>query len=327
MIVGRLGLGSNSFVVELASNDGYLLQHFLPKGIPVLGIDPAANVAEAARKRGVPTLADFFGTELAERLIAEGPQADLVIGNNVLAQVPDLNDFVRGVAVLLAPNGTATFEVPHLLHLLERVEYDTIYHEHYCYFSLDTLRAIFAEHGLALIDVEELESHGGSVRAYFAPADAGRPVSNAVVDLLAREKAAGLSTATPYDRFADAAKTSKHELLDLLVRLRREGKQVVGYGAPGKGNTLLNYCGIRQDFLDYTVDRNPYKQGTYTPGTRIPVYAPEKIAETKPDVILILPWNLAREISNQLAYTAEWGARLAVPIPTATLFAPGAEPA
>jgi hypothetical protein len=245
----------------------------------------------------------------------------------VLAQVPDLNDFVRGVAILLAPNGTATFEVPHLLHLLERVEYDTIYHEHFCYFSLNTLRAIFAEHGLTLVDVDELESHGGSLRAYFAPAETGRAASDAVAEVLAREDAAGLSTPASYDRFSEAVRASKHELLDLLVGLHRAGKQVVGYGAPGKGNTLLNYCGIRQDFLDYTVDRNPYKQGTYTPGTRIPVYSPEKIAETRPDVILILPWNLAREISEQLAYTAEWGARLAVPIPTATLFAPGAEPA
>jgi SAM-dependent methyltransferase len=326
MIVDRLGLGSKSFVVELASNDGYLLQHFLPKGIPVLGIDPAANVADAARERGVPTITDFFGSELAERLVAEGPRADLVIGNNVLAQVPDLNDFVGGVATLLAPDGIATFEVPHLLHLLERVEYDTIYHEHFCYFSLSTLRAVFAAQGLALVDVDELESHGGSLRAYFAPAAAGRLPTDAVADVLEREEAAGLLTPAPYDRFSEAVRASKHALLDLLVGLRRDGKQVVGYGAPGKGNTLLNYCGIRQDFLDYTVDRNPYKQGTFTPGTRIPVYAPEKIRETRPDVILILPWNLAREISDQLAYTAEWGAQLAVPIPTATLFAPGAAP-
>jgi hypothetical protein len=327
MIVERLGLGADSFVVELASNDGYLLQHFLPRGIPVLGIDPAANVAEAARARGVRTLTEFFGIELAERLVTDGPRADLIVGNNVLAQVPDLNDFVRGVALLLAPNGTATFEAPHLLHLLERVEYDTIYHEHFSYFSLYTLQTIFAAHGLALIDVEELESHGGSLRTFFAHADAGHTPTAAVAEVLAREEAAGLRTLEPYGRFGEAVRESKRALLDLLVGLRRDGKQVVGYGAPGKGNTLLNYCGIRQDFLDYTVDRNPYKQGTYTPGTRIPIYAPEMIAETRPDVILILPWNLAREISGQLAYAAEWGARLAVPIPTAITFAPGAVPA
>jgi SAM-dependent methyltransferase len=326
MIIDRLGLGANSLVVELASNDGYLLQHFVPRGIPVLGIDPAANVAEAARGRGVPTLTDFFGHELAERLVAEGTRADLVIGNNVLAQVPDLNDFVRGTALLLAPGGTATFEVPHLLHLLERVEYDTIYHEHFSYFSLYTLQAIFAEHGLTLVDVEELESHGGSLRAFFVHAETEGVPTRAVRDVLAREEAAGLRTVGPYERFGEAVRESKRALLDLLVELRRDGKHVVGYGAPGKGNTLLNYCGIRDDFLDYTVDRNPYKQGAYTPGTRVPIHAPEKIAETRPDVILILPWNLAREISNQLAYTAAWGAMLAVPIPTATMFAPGARP-
>jgi SAM-dependent methyltransferase len=326
MIVERLGLGPDTFVVELASNDGYLLQHFLPRGIPVLGIEPAANVADAARARGVPTLTEFFGVELAERLVADGPRADLVVGNNVLAQVPDLNDFVRGVASLLAPGGTATFEAPHLLHLLERVEYDTIYHEHFSYFSLHTLQVIFAEHGLTLVDVQELESHGGSLRTFFVHAGAGQAPSSAVTEVLAREEAAGLRTLVPYERYREAVRESKRALLELLVELRRAGKQVVGYGAPGKGNTLLNYCGIREDFLDYTVDRNPYKQGTYTPGTRIPIHAPEKIAETRPNVILILPWNLAREISDQLAFTAEWGAQLVVPIPTATTFASGAVP-
>ena len=325
-ITGRLGLDESSFVVELASNDGYLLQHFLPKGIPVLGIDPAANVAEAALERGVPTLTEFFTLQLAEQLAAEGRQANLVVGNNVLAQIPDINDFVAGVKALLAPGGIATFEVPHIERLLERTEYDTIYHEHFSYFSLRTLAEIFAAHGLALIDVEELETHGGSVRAFFGHAAEEVGASAAVVRVLAGEEAAGLQTPEPYLRFAENVCESKRALLELLVGLRREGRQVIGYGAPGKGNTLLNYCGIGTDFLDYTVDRNPYKQGCYTPGRRIPIHPPERIAETKPDVIMILPWNLAPEISTQLAGTAAWGAQLMVPVPSATLFAPGELP-
>jgi hypothetical protein len=322
-MVERLGLGADSFVVELASNDGYLLQHFLPLGIPVLGIEPAANIAASAEERGVPTLVEFFGTDLAARLVSERGHADLVAGNNVLAQIPDLNDFVAGVALLLSPEGTATFEVPHLLRLLEHDEFDTIYHEHFSYFSLAALQAIFGAHGLVLVDVEELESHGGSIRSFFR--HSGAP-SAAVERVLAAEDAAGLRTAEPYAAFAERVRESKRALLELLTGLRREGKHVVGYGAPGKGNTLLNYCGIRTDLLDYTVDRNPYKQGCFTPGTRIPIYAPAMIDETKPDTILILPWNLAREISTQLAPTAAWRAHLAVPIPRARLFAPGATP-
>jgi hypothetical protein len=233
---------------------------------------------------------------------------------------------VAGVKTLLAPGGTATFEVPHLLRLLERVEYDTIYHEHFSYFSLSALREIFGAHGLELVDVEELPSHGGSIRSFFAHAGGAAPVSAAVAELIAREDAAGMRTPAPYERFAEEAKESKRALLGLLSGLRREGKHVVGYGAPGKGNTLLNYCGIRTDFLDYTVDRNPYKQGTYTPGTRIPIHAPEVIAETRPDVIVILPWNLAREISEQLSYTRDWNATLVVPIPQPVAFAPGDAP-
>jgi SAM-dependent methyltransferase len=317
MISDRLSLTSDSLVVELASNDGYLLQHFLPKGIPVLGIDPAANVAEAAEERGVPTLVEFFGTELAEQLVRERGHADLVLGNNVLAQVPDLNDFVRGVAILLAPNGTATFEFPHLARLLEQLQYDTIYHEHFSYFSLTSIITAFRRQGLAIVDVEELPSHGGSLRVYAAQASAGVTRSPAVDELEAREEAEGLRDPARYRRFAEDVEESKRALLELLITLRREGKQVVGYGAPGKGNTLLNYCGIRTDFLEYTVDRNPYKHGRFTPGTHIPIYPPERIDETRPDAILILPWNLAREISEQLSYTKEWGAQLIVPIPTA----------
>ncbi len=325
-ITGRLGLGPESLVVEIASNDGYLLQHFLPLGIPILGIEPAVNVAEAAVARGVPTLTEFFGRSLAERLVSDRGQADLVLGANVLAQVPDINDFVAGVQVLLAAGGTATFEFPHLARLLEHLEYDTIYHEHFSYFSLSTIRELFEKHGLSLADVDELSSHGGSLRTYFRHAAEAPPVAAAVSRVLAQEDVEGLCDAATYARFAEGVKESKRALLDLLIGLRRSGKHVIGYGAPGKGNTLLNYCGIRTDLLDYTVDRNPYKQGTYTPGTRIPIHPPERIDETHPDVIVILPWNLAREISSQLAHTAAWGAKLVVPIPTATLFEPGTVP-
>ena len=319
MISDRLSLGADSLVVELASNDGYLLQHFLPKGVPVLGIDPAANVARAAENRGVPTLVEFFGAELAERLVRERGHADLVLGNNVLAQVPDLNDFVAGVATLLAPSGTATFEFPHLARLLEGLQYDTIYHEHFGYFSLTTIQRIFAAHGLSVVDVEELASHGGSLRVYAERAANGSEAAPAVADLISREEGEGLLDPERYRRFARDVEESKRALLDMLIELRRSGKHVVGYGAPGKGNTLLNYCGIRTDLLAYTVDRNPYKHGRVTPGTQIPIEPPERIAETRPDAIVILPWNLAKEIASQLAYTNDWGAELIVPIPTATV--------
>jgi C-methyltransferase C-terminal domain/Putative zinc binding domain/Methyltransferase domain len=325
-MVQRCDLGSESMVVELASNDGYLLQHFLPLGIPVLGIDPAKNVAESAEARGVPTLTEFFGVSLAERLVSQGTRASVIHGANVLAQVPDLNDFVAGVKVLLAPGGTVTFEFPHLAELIRHLEYDTIYHEHFSYFSLFSIREVFAAQGLTLVDVEPLASHGGSLRAFFGHADEEPGVSDAVRSILGKEDADGLRDPASYERFAAAVEDSKRALLELLFAFRREGKQLVGYGAPGKGNTLLNYCGIRTDLLDYTVDRNPYKQGKHTPGTHIPIHAPERIAETKPDVIVILPWNLAREISGQLAYTAEWGAKLVVPIPRARVFEPGSSP-
>ena len=323
----RLSLGRESLVVELASNDGYLLQHFLPKGIPVLGVEPARNVAEAAVARGVPTITEFFGADLGRQLAARRGRADLVLGNNVLAQVPDVNDFVAGVAALLAEDGTATFEFPHLAKLIEHLEYDTIYHEHFSYFSLHSIRSIFGAQGLELVDVQELPSHGGSLRVFLRPRAAGAVPAPSVDDLLAREDEQGIRDPAAYARFADGVRESKRALLDLLIELRRDGKQVVGYGAPGKGNTLLNYCGIRTDFLEYTVDRNPYKQGKYTPGTQIPIFPPERIAETRPDAILLLPWNLAREISEQLEYTGEWGASLIVPIPVATVFEPGRLPA
>jgi C-methyltransferase C-terminal domain/Putative zinc binding domain/Methyltransferase domain len=299
MIRARLELGETDLVVELASNDGYLLQHFVGTGVPILGIDPAANVAAAAEERGVPTLVEFFGRETAQRLAAEGRRASLVVGNNVLAQVPDLNDFVAGVNIVLRDEGTATFEFPHLLQLLDGLQYDTIYHEHFSYFSLGTIREILRAHGLDVYDVEELWTHGGSLRVYAQKSGGPRPTSDQVVGLLADEER------------------------DLLISRRRDGKQVVGYGAPGKGNTLLNYCGIRTDFLDYTVDRNPYKHGLFTPGTHIPIHPVEQIAETRPDYLLVLPWNLIDEISSQLAYVGEWGGKLIVPIPLATVIEPG----
>jgi SAM-dependent methyltransferase len=311
----RLELGETSLVVELASNDGYLLQHFLASGIPVLGIDPARNVAQAARERGVETLVDFFGTRLAEQLVADGRRADLLVANNVLAHVPDLNDFVYGIAILLSDNGVASIEVPHIVRLIEGLQFDTIYHEHYSYFSFGTLVRLFDRHGLQVFDVEELPTHGGSLRVFVRRPD-GEPFP-AVGELLAREEAQGYASLSAYEGFGERVAETKRRLLALLIDLRRSGSQIVGYGAPGKGNTLLNYCGIRTDFLEYTVDRNPGKHGKFLPGTRIPVYPPEKIAETRPDYIMILPWNLKREISAQLEYVREWGARLIVPIPAA----------
>jgi C-methyltransferase C-terminal domain/Putative zinc binding domain/Methyltransferase domain len=319
MITARLGLGPDDLVVELASNDGYLLQHFVGTDIPILGIDPAANVAATAEARGVPTLVDFFGRAVATRLASEGSRASLVLGNNVLAQVPDLNDFVAGVAILLRDEGTATFEFPHLLRLLEGLQYDTIYHEHFSYFSLATIVDVFAAHGLVVYDVEELPTHGGSLRVYGQHIGGPRTSEDAVFELLTREEAFGLRSPDRFRRFAEDVKESKRALLELLIDLRRAGSQVVGYGAPGKGNTLLNYCGIRTDLIDYTVDRNPYKHGLFTPGTHIPIHPPERIAETRPDYVLVLPWNIADEISRQLSYVHDWGGKLIVPVPQATV--------
>jgi hypothetical protein len=316
----RLGLGPEDLVVEIASNDGYLLQHFVGTGIPILGIDPAANVAGAAEDRGVPTLVAFFGRETAEQLVAARKRASLIVANNVLAQVPDLNDFLAGVKMLLRDAGTATFEFPHLLHLIDGLQYDTIYHEHFSYFSFATISEILQVHRLEVYDIEELRTHGGSLRVYAQHVRGPHATTDAVPELLAREEREGLRSPERYAQFAEDVKESKRALLDLLIRLRRERKQVVGYGAPGKGNTLLNYCGIRTDLLDYTVDRNPYKHGLYTPGTHIPIFAPEKIAETRPDYVVVLPWNLIDEIAPQLAYITEWGGQLVVPIPYATVY-------
>jgi hypothetical protein len=314
-MIDRFGLGGDSLVVELASNDGYLLQHFVHRAVPALGIDPAANVAEAASARGVETIVDFFDSELARRLAAEGRQADLVVANNVLAQVPALNDFVAGIELILSREGVATIEVPHLARLIEGLQFDTIYHEHYSYFSLTTLERLFARHGLEVFDVDALPSHGGSLRVYVQRRGGVHGTGESVARVRADEHAAGYDSVEGYAGFKRGVVEIKWRLLDLLIELRRNGKHVVGYGAPGKGNTLLNYCGIRTDLLDYTVDRNPYKHGRFLPGTHIPIYPPERIAETKPDYVLILPWNLKKEIATQLSHVREWGGRLAVPIP------------
>jgi hypothetical protein len=281
-------------------------------------VEPAHNVAAAAEARGVPTLTEFFGRALAERLVRERGHADLVIGNNVLAQVPDLNDFVAGIATLLAPEGVATLEFPHVVRLVEGVQFDTIYHEHFSYFSLTTVSLIAQAHGLTVVDVEELSTHGGSLRVFLARADGNPIVAPAVDALLARERDGGYASLEGYGGFEERVREAKRSLLTFLIGCRRSGLSVAGYGAPGKGNTLLNYCGIRTDLLDYTVDRNPYKHGRFTPGTRIPIHDPARLAETRPAVILILPWNLRAEIARQLEYTREWGARLVVPIPMTT---------
>jgi SAM-dependent methyltransferase len=318
MISERLALGAQSLAVELASNDGYLLQYFVKKGIPVLGVEPAANVAKVAEGKGVPTLVQFFGSATAQEMAAGGKAADLVIGNNVLAQVPKLNDFIAGIRIVLKPGGVATLEFPHLQRLMEGNQYDTIYHEHFSYFSLLSVEKIFATHGLILFDIDEIPTHGGSLRIYLRhAADNAKRVTSAVTDLRDRELAAGLDRMQRYAAFSEQVKESKRALLELLIRLQRNGKRVVGYGAPGKGNTLLNYCGIRTDFIEFTVDRNPYKHGRFLPGTHIPIYPVERIRERRPDYILILPWNLKNEIVAQLNYVREWGAKFIVPIPLA----------
>ena len=312
----RFGLDSGSRVVELASNDGYLLQHFVARGVPVLGVEPCGGVADAAIAKGIPTVKAFFGVDLAKRLVAEYGRADLVLGNNVLAHVPGLNDFVAGMRELLAPAGFITMEFPHLMRLMEMNQFDTIYHEHFSYFSFVAVCRLFAHHGLSVFDVEELPTHGGSLRIYARhAADESKATTPAVDDLLERERAAGFFDLEHYRGFESRVHRTKRELLKFLVAAKEAGKRVVGYGAPAKGNTLLNYCGVRGDFIDYTVDRAPSKQGTLLPGTRIPVHAPERIFETKPDYVLILPWNIREEIMANMAAVRDWGGRFVVPIP------------
>lgn len=322
MIIARLALGGHSKVVEIASNDGYLLKNFVAKHISVLGIEPAANVAEVARQRGVPTTVVFFGEKTAREVVSERGAADLIIGNNVLAHVPDLNDFVAGLKVLLAPSGVITMEFPHLMRLMEENQFDTIYHEHFSYFSFLAVERVFAHHGLRLFDVEELSTHGGSLRIYACHRDdQKKPLGPRASELKRCEEAAGFGRLPHYLSFRPKVEATKRRLLSFLIDARERGKSVVGYGAPAKGNTLLNYCGIRTDLVDYTVDRSPHKQGQFLPGVHIPIYAPERFRETKPDYVLILPWNLREEIMGQMAFIREWGGQFVVPIPEVTVYA------
>jgi 2-polyprenyl-3-methyl-5-hydroxy-6-metoxy-1,4-benzoquinol methylase len=307
--------------MEVASNDGYLLQYFKAKGIPVLGIEPARNVAKVALEKGIPTVISFFGQRLARELASGGNRADLLLGNNVLAHVPDINDFVAGLKVLLQPQGVITMEFPHLVRLIEENQFDTIYHEHFSYLSFTTVEQIFAAHKLAIFDVEQLASHGGSLRIYASHAeDNSKSISSSATALKTQEAAWGIASLNPYRAFGKKVEATKRKILEFLIEARGAGKSMAGYGAPGKGNTLLNYCGIRTDFLEYTVDRSPYKQGKYTPGTRIPIFPPEHIRETKPDFLFILPWNLKDEVIAQNAFIREWSGRFVVPIPEVQLY-------
>jgi hypothetical protein len=316
-MVDRFNLGQRSQVVEVASNDGYLLQYFVARGIPALGIEPAGNVAAKAVANGIPTDVAFFGVETARRLASKGRCADLLVGNNVLAHVPDINDFVAGIKILLAPGGIVTMEFPHLLRLIAGNQFDTIYHEHFSYFSLLTVERIFAAHGLRLFDVEELATHGGSIRIIACHHEQVRPSTGRVESLKTAETQFGLNDLDVYRSFDSRVRTVKRQLLSFLIEAKQAGKSIVAYGAPAKGNTLLNYCGIRTDFVDFTVDRSPHKQGRYLPGTRIPVRHPDELRTARPDYVLILPWNLCDEIVEQVGYIQEWGGRFVVPIPEA----------
>lgn len=316
LMVGRFGFNSHSQVIEIASNDGYLLQYFKERGIPVLGIEPAKNVAKAAQIKGIPTIDKFFGVQTAQELAAEGKYADLLLGNNVLAHVPDTNDFVKGMKIILKPGGVITMEFPHLMRLMDENQFDTIYHEHFSYFSLITVDKIFASHGLILFDVDELPTHGGSLRIYARHTDdISKPIGKKIIELKNREESLGFTHLEHYFSFSEKLKETKRKILTFLIEAKRNGKSIVGYGAPAKGNTLLNYCGIRTDFIDYTVDLSPHKQGHYLPGTHIPIYDPDKIRDTKPDYVVILPWNLKNEIMGQMAYIREWGGKFVVFIP------------
>jgi SAM-dependent methyltransferase len=314
-MVERLRLNSGSLVTEVASNDGYLLQHFAAAGIPVLGVEPAANVAEGARAKGIPTEVQFLGADTGREIAGRHGRADLVAANNVFAHVPDIRGFAAGLRALVKDEGTVTLEFPHLMRLIGRRQYDTIYHEHFSYLSLLTSSRALAGAGLRVVHVAELETHGGSLRVYARPDESAGEPTEQVKAVLTAEEAAGLHTVTGHQDFAPAVLKIKSDLLEFLLAAAREGKSVAGYGAPGKGNTLLNHCGIRSDLLSYTVDRSPVKQGKFLPGTHIPIYAPERLAQTKPDYIVVLPWNLREEISRQLSYVGSWGGKLVFPIP------------
>jgi len=316
LMIERYKLDQKSQVVELASNDGYLLQYFVQKGIPALGIEPAKNVAQVAIEKGISTITEFFGVELAQKMAKDGTKADLLLGNNVLAQVPDINDFVAGMKITLKPGGVITMEFPHLIRLIQENQFDTIYHEHFSYFSFLVVEGIFAAHGITLFDLEELNTHGGSIRIYGRHAeDESKPVSGKLLEMKNRELAAGYDKMEVYAAFADRVVETKRKLLKILIKAKEQKKRIVGYGAPGKGNTLLNYCGIRNDFLEYTVDRNPYKHGRFTPGTHIEIFPPDRIWEDRPDYLFVLPWNLKEEIIKQMSFIKEWGGVFIVPIP------------
>lgn len=311
----RLQLDASKQVIEIASNDGYLLQFFKENKIPVLGIEPAANVAKVAEEKGIESLVKFFGSGLAQELKDRNIQADLLIGNNVLAHVPDLNDFVKGLKILLKDDGVITMEFPHLLRLMESYQFDTIYHEHFSYFSLLTVEKVFKAQGLTIFDVDELKTHGGSLRIYAAHENAQKLVSQSVLDLKERERLLSFDDLGGYGQFYVDVQQLKSDLLSFFLSAKKQGKKIVGYGAPAKGNTLLNFCGIRSQLLEFTVDRNPHKQGHFLPGTHIPIYAVEEIARAKPDYLFVLPWNLKEEIMNQMAFIREWGGKFVIPIP------------
>ena len=317
----RFSLGEQSFVAEVASNDGYLLQYFVRLGVPVLGIEPAANVAQAAVEKGVPTLVRFFGIQVAKELAAEGRTADLVVGNNVLAQVPDLNDFVEGLKILLKPEGVLTLEFPHLLRLIELNEFDTIYHEHFSYFSMISTIKIMEAHGLRVFDIEELKSHGGSLRVYACRASSqAHALAANLQKVITDEINAKLDRIEGYESFARQVKETKLDLVEFLLTAAKQGKRVAGYGAPGKSATLIHYCGIGKDLIEYTVDRSPYKQGRFLPGSHIPIFHPDRIRQTKPNYVVILPWNLRDEIMEQLQFIREWGGLFVVPIPRVAIY-------
>jgi len=321
LMIERFGYNQSNFVIELASNDGYLLQYFKEKSIPVLGIEPAKNVALAANEAGIPTLVKFFGTDTARELASENKYADLIVGNNVLAHVPGLNDFVNGMKIVLRKQGVITMEFPHLMRLVAENQFDTMYHEHFSYFSFTTVEKVFASHDLTLFDVGELPTHGGSLRIYARHSDdETKPVGKRVAELKSREDTAGMTKMEYYLSFGEKVKETKRKILEFLIKAKAEGKSIVGYGAPAKGNTLLNYCGVRTDFIDYTLDRSPHKQGQYLPGTHIPIYHPDKVREDKPDYLVILPWNLKEEIMEQMSYIREWGGKFVTLIPEPAVF-------
>ena len=321
LMIERFGYNQSNFVIELASNDGYLLQYFKEKSIPVLGIEPAKNVALAANEAGIPTLVKFFGADTARELASENKYADLIVGNNVLAHVPGLNDFVNGMKIVLKKQGVITMEFPHLMRLVAENQFDTMYHEHFSYFSFTTVEKVFASHGLTLFDVEELPTHGGSLRIYARHSnDETKPVGKRVAELKSREDAAGMTKMEYYLSFGEKVKETKRKILEFLIKAKAKGKSIAGYGAPAKGNTLLNYCGVRTDFIDYTLDRSPHKQGQYLPGTHIPIYHPDKVREDKPDYLVILPWNLKEEIMEQMSYIREWGGKFVTLIPEPAVF-------